>query len=164
MAEVKESEQRFRSQLQVDVSSDIITKSSRRDSSHCMIADAIQAALPVARSVSVDLATIRFTEPKKGRRFVYLTPPGAQRALILFDQGGKVDPFVFTLRRPVQVLLSGQAQGGKVSEGTRVSKAKRVVVSKKSHPIIEGGEHMANAALSNARGRIRAHGLRQSKP
>ena len=58
----------------VSVTRDVIDKAERRDSSHCMIADAIRASIPDAQNVSVDLATIRWSEPKKGVRLMYLTP------------------------------------------------------------------------------------------
>jgi hypothetical protein len=58
-----------------------------------MIADGLKAAMPHARAVSVDLATIRFTDPANGRRYIYLTPIPAQVALLEFDQGRKPDPF-----------------------------------------------------------------------
>jgi hypothetical protein len=81
----------------VEVSEDIITASTKRDSSHCMIAEAVQLAVPEAKFVSVDIQTIRFS--KDGYRYTYLTPRTVQQALILFDQGNeKIPPFRFQLR------------------------------------------------------------------
>lgn len=75
------------------VTPDVIETAIPKDSGHCMIADALKAAIPTARNVSVDLATIRFTDPKTGRRYIYLTPYPAQQALLDFDQGVPPEPF-----------------------------------------------------------------------
>lgn len=64
-----------------------------KDSAHCMIADALRAAIPGAGYVSVDLATIRWTDEAAGWRYIYLTPGYAQVALLDFDQGVKPQPF-----------------------------------------------------------------------
>jgi hypothetical protein len=74
-----------------------------------MIAEAIAAAVPQAKYISVDLATIRFTDPQAGMRYVYLTPRSAQEALLAFDQGEKVEPFKVTLQY-AHVLASGNAR------------------------------------------------------
>lgn len=79
--------------LDFAVSAEMIATAIPEDSAHCMIADALKAAMPEARSVSVDLATIRFTDPKNGRRYIYLTPIPAQAALLDFDQGRAPEPF-----------------------------------------------------------------------
>jgi hypothetical protein len=62
-----------------------------------MIAEAIKEQLPDVRSVSVDIQTIRFTDPKKGIRYIYPTPRLAGMALINFDQGVKPEPFTVKL-------------------------------------------------------------------
>jgi hypothetical protein len=59
-----------------------------------MIADGLKAAMPKATDVSVDLATIRFSDRESGRRYIYLTPPVAQVSLLKFDHGEKPEPFV----------------------------------------------------------------------
>jgi hypothetical protein len=64
-----------------------------------MVAESIRQAFPDARSVSVDLQTIRFTDPRKGMRYTYLTPRIAQLGIIQFDQGIVPEPFDFTLRQ-----------------------------------------------------------------
>lgn len=76
-----------------------IEQAKRRDSSHCMIAEAVKKAVPNATSVSVDLQTIRWTDRDRGLRFTYLTPRLAQLALLKFDQGDEdLAPFAFRLR------------------------------------------------------------------
>jgi hypothetical protein len=46
-----------------------------------MIAEAIKQAVPRATNVSVDLSTVRWTDPEKKLRYTYLTPRAAQIAL-----------------------------------------------------------------------------------
>lgn len=176
----------------VNIDQDIIETAQRRDSSHCMIADAIKAQVPDAASVSVDLATIRWTDRKRGRRYIYLTPPLAQRALVNFDQGIQTEPFSFRLHKAAQITEAG----------TKASKAKQGVITKSGEsahnvPIVLGGKEPPRGALAagstrkrpktqpapsgdeqaplapqepnlelgvNRRGRIRAFGLRQLRP
>ncbi len=77
----------------------LIEQAKRRDSGHCMIAEAVKAAVPHARSVSVDLASIRWTDPESALRYTFLTPRVAQLALVQFDQGDEnIEPFSFRLR------------------------------------------------------------------
>jgi hypothetical protein len=85
--------------LKISVTSELIESSKRRDSSHCMIAEAVKIAVPGASNVSVDLQTIRFSDMTKRLRFTYLTPRIAQVAIIQFDQGTEdIDPYSFRLR------------------------------------------------------------------
>jgi hypothetical protein len=84
----------------VVVSKEMIAAASRRNSSHCMIAEAIKQTWPDIKFVSVDMQTIRFSDPERGERLFYLTPRKAQLALINFDQGNVVEDFSFVLRAP----------------------------------------------------------------
>jgi len=84
--------------VRAKVTKKIIATSVPADSGHCMLADAVAAAVPWARFVSADLQTIRFSDPARGLRYVYLTPRSAQQALIMFDQGQHPEPFSFELR------------------------------------------------------------------
>jgi hypothetical protein len=106
--------------VDVNVTEPLIDAAIPLDSSHCMIADAIKAALPHARSVVVDLATIRWTDNRVGKRYVYFTPGSVQDVLLQFDNGVKPRPFRFTLRTPAQITNSGPAaikRGGRVTQG-----------------------------------------------
>lgn len=94
-------------QVHVQLTAEIIADGTQRDSMHCMIAEAIKKEYPNAKQVSVDLATIRFTDPKRGLRFTYLTPRIAQAHLVKFDQGKEVEPIEFKLRG-AQVTRSGK--------------------------------------------------------
>lgn len=83
----------------VEITPEIIEAAKRRDSGHCMIAEAIKRVVPGASGVSVDLATIRWTDREKGLRYIYLTPRIGQLSLLQFDQGdNEIEPFSFQLR------------------------------------------------------------------
>lgn len=86
--------------LIIKVTQEVIDDSIQRDSSHCMIAEAVKLAVPGAKFVSVDLQTIRFSNPRTRKRYVYLTPRQGQVALVNFDQGAKPEPFTLALQRP----------------------------------------------------------------
>jgi hypothetical protein len=75
-----------------------ITKAVANDSTHCWIAEAIKREVPTASHVAVDLSTIRFTNPERDLRYVYLTPYQAQLALLAFDEGTPPEPFTFILK------------------------------------------------------------------
>lgn len=94
--------------LVVDITKELIDSATAKDSNHCMIADAIKIMRPDATGVSVDLATIRFTDRKKALRYTYLTPRIAQAALVNFDQARPPEPFSFLLRG-AQVTRSGRS-------------------------------------------------------
>jgi hypothetical protein len=96
------------------------------DSAHCMIADAIKIAVPRAKAVNVDLASIRWTDPVENKRFLYLTPPSVQFALLQFDNGVKPKPFRFVLRAPAQITNAG-ADGNR--KGMRVRRGVARVTS-----------------------------------
>ncbi len=82
----------------IEVTEDLITNAVRADSTSCMIADAIKAQVPGATHVAVDLQSIRWSDPAKGLRYVYLTPTNAQGALVMFDQGLEMEAFTVKLR------------------------------------------------------------------
>jgi hypothetical protein len=84
--------------IQLHVTQDIIDSAQARNSTHCLIAEALAVARPEAKNISVDLATIRYTDPKKGVRFTYLTPRTAQVCIVNFDQGKPSTPFSLQLR------------------------------------------------------------------
>jgi hypothetical protein len=98
------------------VTEEMIEDAIPRDSSHCVFAEAVKAAFPGALKVAVDLQTIRFTDPKRGLRYTYLTPRPVQIAIINFDQGVRPEPFDIQLRNG-QVTAAG-ANAGKWSKKT----------------------------------------------
>ena len=92
--------------VRIVIDEETIANSIRRTSSHCMIAEAIQKRYPAAKSVSVELATISWTDPAKRLRYTYLTPRSAQIGLIHFDRGEVPEPFSFRLRSASKVTRS----------------------------------------------------------
>lgn len=95
--------------LRLHVTEEIIAASLAKDSQHCMIAEALRASRPDAKTISVDLQTIRFTDSARGLRYSYLTPRIAQVHLVNYDQGRRPPEFSFVLRSP-HVTKSGQTK------------------------------------------------------
>lgn len=130
--------------FRLEVPADVIESSKARDSSHCMIAEAVKRARPDATHVSVDLQTIRFTDPKKHLRYSYLTPRVAQLSLISFDQGETPQPFSFRLAG-AQVTRSGASER---TLATRLAKRKAAGAQKRSTK--KTTERAATAAVGEA--------------
>jgi hypothetical protein len=83
----------------IEVTNEVIHSSCQRNARHCMIAQAIRQRFPKAVNISVDLQTIRWSDPEKRLRYTYLTPPRAQNELVRFDMGTEgIKPFSFQLR------------------------------------------------------------------
>jgi len=106
--------------IKITVPAEVIENSVREDSRLCMIANSIQGRLPWATHISVDVQSIRFNHRAERKRYVYLTPPEAQKALVLFDQGVKVRPFSFHLRA---ADLRVHAMRAKFKKATKPSRA-----------------------------------------
>jgi hypothetical protein len=134
----------------VKITEELIAQAEEKNSKHCMIADAIRAAIPHAKAVSVDLATIRFTDPEKGQRYLYLTPPSVQAALINFDQGVHTKPFEFRLHKAAWVVEAGYKAKPDGSR-KRASQAQQGIVgaSGRNQPIRLGGRLPARDKLTN---------------
>lgn len=149
--------------LHIPITQEIINNAVQRDSSHCVIADAVRAAMPDVTRVTVDLQTIRFTLPD-GSRAVYLTPAHEQMLLVNFDQGVKPEPREMYLSHPIQILPPRARGDSKSVTNTTITNRKQ----KRSHDTIaitvEGGRLPPTAALSNTRGRRRTFGIRSLKP
>lgn len=73
------------------VKADHIAHAVRKDSHHCMIADAIACSVKGAQYISVDRRTVRFSDAEK--RYIYVTPAASGDALTAFDAGRPVKPF-----------------------------------------------------------------------
>lgn len=97
--------------VRIELTQQDIDDGIARDSNHCMYAESMKRSLLElgidARSVSVDLATMRFTDPKKKLRYIYMTPRVAQVNLVNFDRGVKPEPMALTLRNG-HVVRSGK--------------------------------------------------------
>ena len=81
----------------VHITPDVITTSVKRNSSHCVIAEAVKLSVANAKSIAVDIQTIRWSDREKKERYTYLTPRTVQKAIIDFDQGETLEPFSFRL-------------------------------------------------------------------
>lgn len=170
----------------VNVTQEIIDDSIQRDSSHCMIAEAVKRAIPEAGFVSVDLQTIRFSHKKLRKRYVFLTPRRGQVELIKFDQGTKPEPFSLQLQRGQVIDMDerkrdtrrqgatetpdqGSGEAAPVAEQEPVEKKKRaykraevagVTTNHDARAQKVGGQAPPTGALSTSKGRERRFGLK----
>jgi len=135
------------SRIRVSVTSEQIDRAKQADSGHCMIADAIKATIPDAKAVTVDLASIRWTDSRRGVRYLYLTPPSVQIALLRFDNGITPPAFHFRLNSPAQVVASGRGASHK-QEGLQ-----HLTSNPNEVPSRIGGTLPENGALSDKRPR-----------
>jgi hypothetical protein len=160
-----------------------IAESLQRSSSACAIAEALKEQIPNAVHVSIDLATIRWTDRVKQLRYLALTPVCAQELICSFDQGEreKLQPISFDLR-PVMIARSGQRRrqvpdGGEL-RGSGISPPARKLVAYAGKetarerrelskmkpdgtiPVVLGGRMPPISALPGNR---RAFGLRQAR-
>lgn len=83
--------------IHLNVTKQLIAQATRKDSNHCMIADAVRKLFPAAKYIKVDTQSVRFSDIETQKRHFYFTPPVAQLALVNFDKGKPVKPFAFTL-------------------------------------------------------------------
>ncbi len=102
--------------LMVHVTKELIEESEKRNSSHCMIAEAVNIAAEARgikpMHVGVDIQTIRFSSKGSGSRYIHLTPRTCQEALINFDRGEHTEPFSFRLSsKTAQVVKIGRRTG-----------------------------------------------------
>ena len=153
--------------LTVEVTEDIINNAEKRSSSHCMWADASRVAFPTAKSISVDLQTVRFTDPEKKLRYVYLTPRAAQVSLVLFDQGVHTDPMKVILRHGTVTKSNSYKKPYRKTATPVMPDGNKVELQVDGHIVNQiGGATPPTAALSNTRfrGKRRAFGLRAMMP
>jgi hypothetical protein len=71
-----------------------------------IIVEAVRAARPEARNIAVDLGTIRWTDPKTGRRLTFATPPTVRDMLVGVASGAAPEPFRFILGRAARAARS----------------------------------------------------------
>lgn len=163
--------------LRVQVTAEDIQTGVQSASGYCMVAEAIKREVPWARRVSVDLQTIRVSDPEKGIRMAFLTPLGVQRALIKYDQGVVPDPFRFhaahahvtriTTRPSVKAAAEERAAAGRALPNERAAERPTrkgpTTVRRQddtSRPIRKGGVLPPVAVLAHdpRRGRVRTFG------
>jgi hypothetical protein len=133
--------------IKVNITEDLIARATQRDSRHCMIAEAIKAEHPHFRNITVDLATIRWTNPRTQKRYICLTPNEGRNALVKFDQGAPVEPFSMSVKAIQVTPAAVKAPDGK----TRHRRGRARV---KPDGTIEGGKalpmgHLAGGVQSS---------------
>jgi len=154
--------------LVVDVTAEMIATAIPRNSSRCMISDAVRAAAPTATSVLSDIATTRFTDPVTNLRHYCLTPLKARGALLDFDAGIVAEPFRMEIRaaqtrKASRGLGAGkkQSQGkGKLKNDPRSGGTIPVVIGSSAPPIGPVADHGVPGPKPGHKQRGRAFGLR----
>jgi len=111
------------------VSQENIDFAIKKDSSHCMFADAIKDNITSAQRPEVDIQTIRWSDPEAGYRYVYLTPSSVQEAIVKWDRGEKIEPFTYKLKsKEAQMFpLSSLSEEQKADKREYNAKRKLVV-------------------------------------
>ena len=89
--------------LDLEIGPEAYERAIRSASGSCLIADAIKQQYPHLTHVSVDMATVRVSDKKKGIRYTYLTPEAGQMCLLAFDQGWSNPHDRVVLRRAVKI-------------------------------------------------------------
>jgi len=120
------------------ITQDIIDNACRQDSRHCMIAEAIKTQIPNASNVIVDIATIRFSDQKKGLRYIYLTPPIAQKALVDFDDGISITPFAFRVKTAQVTSIVATKEDGKRTRVHRLGQPRVANATKNKIDVVGG--------------------------
>jgi hypothetical protein len=113
--------------MKIEVTAENINQACKKDSRHCMIAEAIATQFPGVRNISVDMMNIRWSDPATGWRYIYMTPKPAQKALIHFDMGLDVQPFSFQVRSGIATpMIIGTGKNRKRAHKVRESKITKV--------------------------------------
>ena len=117
----------------------------KSNSGGCLIADAIKEQ--GYTGVTVDMATIRFTDQKAGQRYTYLTSPTAQHCLLSFDQGWPNPVSELTIQRAVKIdTIQRPKNGPKSKEGTRQRALERVAALEEK---VANGSELTKAEKSS---------------
>jgi len=131
--------------LQLTIGQDQIDRAVQSNSGGCLIADAIKTQYPELTGVTVNMATIRVSDRKRGERYTYLTPPAAQHVLLAFDQGWPNPADHLTIERAVQInpivrARSPERRAARIDElrkaaATRdLTRAERAALTRMSKP------------------------------
>ena len=75
-----------------------------RMTGEAIIVEAVRASRPDVRNVAVDLGTIRWTDPKSGKRVTFKTPDSVRYAITAMTRGDRLEPFRFILGRAARVI------------------------------------------------------------
>lgn len=102
--------------LKLRITKDLWDDAVQASSGGCLLVEAIKRQYPHLTGISVDMATVRVSDPKKGLRFTYLTPENGQTLLLSYDQGwAQPDEQDVTLLRAVKVTKM-QRHGARAQE------------------------------------------------
>lgn len=127
----------------IHIKAENVDRAISGNSSHCMIADAIKEQVPGAQRVSVDLQSIRFSIPERGKRYTFWTPQLAQHALLDFDLGHDIEEFSFCLGHAAQITPTYSGRTAVKNAKAKVKKAtaapKKSVSAKKPISVGTGG-------------------------
>jgi hypothetical protein len=130
----------------IAIDQETIDASIQRDSSHCMIAEAIKKAAPNMKNVQVDLGSIAFSDPVKRLRYTYLTPRAGQIALIEFDRGIRPGPFSFTLKTATKVTRGKAGGGRKLTDEQRAESRERRLTTYRHNRELRRQRHAQSSA------------------
>jgi hypothetical protein len=138
---------------------DLIANAMKKDSSHCVAAEAIKTAIPEARFVAVDIQTMRWSVPSMGKRYVQLTPWVVQDFIINWEEANRpnLQPFDFELRPTMTIPIHYSNPEEAKARRKRRLRAKRRLKrqSGRSVPHVESGRAPPKV------GRRREFGLRR---
>ncbi len=133
-------------------------KAVKSSSGGCLIADAITKQYPQFSRVTVDMATIRVSDRKEGKRYTYLTPPSAQHLLLSYDQGWPNATEEVVVRRAVKITPITRQKTGRDSS-TAVGQRRETRKSELEAKVAAGeeltiGERRALGKVSNPQPRV----------
>lgn len=150
---------KFRSpRMDLHITAEQYEAAKQSSSGGCLIADAIKKQYPHLSGITVDMATIRASDRKKGIRYVYLTPPDAQQTLLFFDQGWRQPVEEVTVQRAVKVIpiIASTKQAN-----ARKEKLAELTAKKESGESLSKSEKASLTRLRNAKTRPTARGKAQ---
>lgn len=141
--------------LKLTIPQDQYERSVQSNSGGCLVADAIKRQFPEMTNVVVDMATIRFSDRKRGVRYTYLTPEEAQHVLLAYDQGW-TNPFnEVTIKRAVVITPIVRAKKGPSSIAAttkrRATRKKELEAKVAKGQPLTAGEKRALGRVSKAK-------------
>jgi hypothetical protein len=138
--------------LRLEISEEDWERAKRSKSGVCLIADAIKKQYPQFSHPTVDMQTIRFSDREAGQRYTYLTPEGAQRVLLSFDQGWRQLANKITLQRAVKISPITRSSADRLTKTARREARKAELEAKiEQGEELTRGEKTAYTRITNAK-------------
>jgi hypothetical protein len=131
-----------------------------KDSRTCATALALLDVVPNAKNISVDLTTIRWSDPEKGLRYTVSTPRPFQALIVTNDAGIVAQPFEGVIRGG-QVSTTYRRVGKKMKPVHKLGRRRLVGGNDGTVPDTVGGNPPPRVA---AQWRRREFGLRAFTP